>query len=222
MSVKGVVQKFKDAGPQKGKFGIQHRISLQVEGEWYSGFFGKSAESLKLRDGCVVSFTYTEKGDFKNIDVKSLQVSEPAEQPAKVDAPAATSKPAYRSGDAGIKVGHAINNAVQLGVAAGKTDIKSLHGFAVDILTLSRKLEGQYEQIVAVADKKIAAGTVGAAPAEKSAATPEKAAETPKPKAKPGPKPKPKPAPEPEPEYEEQEETAEPDAEPDFDDDIPF
>lgn len=204
-------------GNDHPKYGMSYQTSIKVKGEWYGAFTRKTAEELGLGKGKLVSFTFTENGKYKNFDPKSLAVST-STAPAAASTSTSTSSgsaPA-RSGfnEAGVKVGHAINNAVQLAIANKATDLKSIHGLAVDILTLSVKLESQYEKVVTVAKKKMDEATAPAAEPEEAPA--------PKPKAKPAAKAKPKP--EPEPEVEEEAPPAPPEqaAEPDFDDDIPF
>ncbi len=224
-TVKGVVQAVKDAGPKKGKYGTQYRISLKVDDEWYGGFFGKSADDLGLEEGKLVTFDVVYNGEYKNIETKTLKVSASQEAPKQQGKAggATAGKTAYSGGNnAGIKVGHAINNAVQLAIAAKTTDLKSIHGLAVDIIALSVKLEGQFDQIVATAAQRLAKAS-GEEPAQEAPAETPKA--KPATKAKPAAKkaaPPPPPPPEPdEPESENDEPPTDP-GEPDFDDDIPF
>lgn len=225
-TVKGVVQAVKDAGPKKGKYGTQYRISLKVDDEWYGGFFGKSAEALGLEEGKLVTFDVVYNGEYKNIETKTLKVSDSQEAPKKQAASTGGSSgsagKAYSGGNnAGIKVGHAINNAVQLAIAAKTTDLKSIHGLAVDIIALSVKLEGQFEQIVASAAARLAKAS-GAEPQQEAPAEQPKA--KPAAKAKPAPKKAPPPPPEPEADDTASENDDPPTdpGEPDFDDDIPF
>lgn len=212
MSVEGYLQVVKDAGPSKGKYGTQYRISIKVEEEWYSGFFAKSAESLGLEEGRLVTFDYTEKGDFKNVDTKSLKVS-------------TTVAPATATGGRKINpeyaVGRWVNGAVAL-VQSGR----------VDDLKQGILLCAAAEQWATVHFERILADSKGlditggkdqpAAEAPSVPASKPKAAAT-KPKAKATPAPEPIPEPEPEPAFDEPaEEASDAEAEPEFSDDIPF
>lgn len=223
--IKGIIEAANDKGAIKGKFGTQYRVSIKVDGEWYNGFMNKSAESLGLEEGRLVTFTAVQKGDFLNIDPKSLKVS-PAPAEASGSKAPAQGKPAYsgNSSTAGIKVGHAINNAVNLAIAEGKTDLRTIHTHAARILALSVKLEAQFPTIVGKADEIYAKATGEAeqsAPAEKaSSAEGKKTTKAPaKKKAAPPPPPEEE---EEEGEGEEADQPDEQDSGPSFDDDIPF
>ncbi len=227
ITIKGVAEAVScKEGNDHPKYGMSYQTSIKVKGEWYGAFTKKTADELGLEKGKLVSFTYTENGKYKNFDPKSLAVSTTSTPSAASGSASAPARTGFN--EAGVKVGHAINNAVLLAVANKDTSIKAIHGFAVDILTLSVKLDGQYDKIIAVAKKKIAAaaegnaeGAAASAPDENPAASSPKTATAKKTPAKPAAKK----APEPEPE-EQQEEEVPPAvaqfAEPDFDDDIPF
>lgn len=220
--VKGIVQKFYDNGTQDGKWGVQYKVAIEVAGTKYSAFLAKPAATLGLAVGKQVEFAYTENGQYKNMDAKSLKISE---APAQQAAPAqrASAPAAANNQQAGIKVGHAINNAVQLACAKGDTSLLTIHSLAADILALSVKLESQYGQIVGHAEERYQARvTANPTPAEQpapepAAAAPVKAKATRKTAAKATPQPEPTPAPEPQPEPQ-----PEPAQQDEWVDDIPF
>jgi len=217
-NVKGIISGVKDNGPTKGKYGTQYRIGFVVDGERYSGFFGKSAEGLGLEDGKLVTFTYTEKGEYKNIDPKSLKVSSVAEAPAS-----SPSAPRAAGGQkiAGVTVGMALNNACNLiahgiVVAPEGMVLTTIEKVAKGILALSAKLEqGSPAPAPAVATAKPVSAPVEAPEDEEEeeasepAPPPKKVAKAPvaAPTAKPVAKGKAKPVVEDEPSY---------------DDDVPF
>lgn len=194
--VKGVIESLKDDGGKKGRFGVQHRVSLSINGEWYSGFFNKSAESLRLAEGKLVKFDVVEKNGYKNIDTKSLQVS--------TSAPVSVAARPGGSGNStieGATVGNALNNAVLMAIAMGDTSPANIHRLAGIIVTVGQKVRaGELEPAVE-------------APAASSA------------KPKPATRAKPKPSPEPEPDEgfdDGPEGEDEPAFDDDFGDDIPF
>lgn len=224
--VKGTIEAVScKEGNEHPTYGKSWQTSIKVNDVWYGAFTKKDADGLGLSKGKLVTFTFTENGKYKNFDPKSLVVS--ASQAAPAAAPAAGKSGYsgnYGSNGAGIKVGHAINNAVQLAIAKGDTSLKAIHGHAVDILALSVKLEGQFEQIVARSDSVIqkAGANAGqpAAEAPAPAATGKTAAPKTRKKAA-APTPPPPPAAEVEEEAPPVEVPAQ--AEPSFDDDdIPF
>lgn len=216
-TVKGIISGLKDNGPTKGKYGTQYRIGFKVDGEMYSGFFGKDADSLGLEDGKLVTFTYTEKGEYKNIDAKSLKVS----AVAKADVPSSSVAAKATGKIAGVTVGMALNNATLLlanGVVKAPEGgvLATLEKVAKGILSLSAKLEaGGVAPAAPVAAAKPATAPVEAVEdeeeeeAEEVAPPPKKAAKAPvaAPTAKPAGKAKAKPA---------------EDDEPYYSDDIPF
>lgn len=219
--IKGIIEQVNDRGAKKGRYGIQHQISIKVGGDWYGGFTKKSAEDMGLEEGKLVTFTATQSGDYLNFDAKTLKVSSSAgTQSSSSKGKTSSGSAGGSSSQAGIKVGHAINNAVQLAIAEGKTgDLKHIHKRAVGILALSMKLEAQYAGVVDKADEIYAKLT------EEDSTEAEQAAE---PKAGTKGKTKPKaPAkkaapPPPPPEDEDEDEDEQDDEGPTFDDDIPF
>jgi len=231
-NIKGTIQSVScKEGNDHPKYGMSYQTSVKIDGEWYGAFTKKTADELGLEKGKLVSLTWTQNGKYKNFDPKSLSVAEREEAPA---ASTPSAKPASATtgtrwaGEVGTTVGHAINNAVQLAIANKTTDLKSIHGLAVDIITLHRKLSGQYELIVKRAEKLIAEAT---AKRKTEAAEPEQEAEqqeeapAPKPKAKPAvtaKKPAPKKVETPPESDPDDPGPQEPETAPEFDDDIPF
>lgn len=145
-TVKGTATNIRDNGPVKGKYGTQHRIGLKVNGESYSGFFSKSAEDLGLEDGKLVTFSYTEKGKYKNIDAKTLKVSTTVDSGAAAASAPSPSKVVNKA-YAGVTVGMALNNACQLiahGVVKpkeGEPVLPLIEKVSRAILALTVKLE---------------------------------------------------------------------------------
>jgi hypothetical protein len=225
MSVKGTLQDLSDK-ESDGKWGKQWRIGLKVDGSWYSAFCKAPPSKLGLAVGKTVEFSTEVKGEYENWLPKTLIVSDgPAvveEDASNDDAPAkpATGRKTPWAGEKGTKIGHAINNAVQIACSLGTAgDLAAIHKLTCDILALSVVLEGQYDRIIESAAERVKArqeGTTAATapaptPAAPAAEKPAKAAAA-KPAAKPAPK-APVKAPDPE------EESA---ANPAFSDDIPF
>ncbi len=208
-NVKGTVEQVSQKEEQ-GRKGKYYKIGLKIEGDWYNGINNKK---VSVEEGDLVSFATEQNGEYENINFKSLKVSETAEAPERPSKSAGSTsgKGSYSGsgGNSGIKVGHAINNAVLLAIAAKDTSLKAIYGHAVDILTMSVALEQRFDGIVTKATEKLAE----AKPAAKTpkAKDPEPEPEEVKPKAKPKAAAK-KPEPEPE----------EPENGPAFDDDIPF
>lgn len=228
--VKGTIQAVTcKEGNEHPTYGKSWMTRIKVNEEWYGGFTKKTAEELGLVKGKLVSFTWSENGEYKNFDPKSLSVSQAAASAPAASAPAAGGSRAYSGGNnAGIKVGHAINNAVQLAIKTGDITLKAIHGHAVDIIALSVKLEGQFDQIVAKAAERIQkAGANAGTPAAEApapAATGKTAApKATRKKAAPAPAPVAPPVEEPEPDSEEAPPVEAPAEGPSFDDDdIPF
>lgn len=194
-SVKGTVEQVSSKeGNTHPKYGKSWRVGMKIEGEWYNAFTKKDADSLGLKEGCLVSFEYTENGDYKNFDPKSLKIAESgakttASSKGTTAAGSGTSTStgggsSYSGSGSGVVIGHAINNAVQLAIAQGKTDLPTIHGLAVDIVCLSIKLNSQYAQIVARAAKADKAATKAPAEEAEPGQPEESAEETPPPKDK--------------------------------------
>lgn len=67
--VKGVVQAISEKAGPRGP-----ASNIKVDDTWYGcGFV--AASSLPCKKGDTVSFTFTERGQYKNVDMKSMQVT---------------------------------------------------------------------------------------------------------------------------------------------------
>lgn len=218
--ISGVVQAVSEKENKHPKFGTSYKIGLKIDDSWYGAFFKQSAAKLGCVEGATATFDTEQNGEYENIVPKSLKIEAP-EEGAADDAPAKSAggkKP--WAGERGTKIGHAINNAVNIAAAAGEANnLKAIHGYACDILALAVVLEGQYDRILESAAERVKAktGTTAKAadPEPEPSVVPEKVeapkqkAEAPK-KAAPA-KAKPAPA-----------KAAPPQDDDGFDDDIPF
>jgi len=184
-NINGVIEKvYSKAGNPHPKYGISYNVGITVNGERYSAFLKQDASALGLEVGKTVSFSAVQSGEYLNFDPKSLKVSSGASVQNTSSAPAAAAKP--YAGDKGVKIGHAITNAVNLAIAAGAFTNKAIYDRAIDILLISAKIDARYEAIVATNQEALVEKPVESAKP--------KAAQ--KPKAEPAP---PKLAPEPDP-----------------------
>lgn len=165
--IEGVVEQAscKQASDAKSKYGASYQIGLKIDGEWFNGLSKKTAEDLGLGPDADVGFETYEKNGYTNIDMKSLEVYEESDDPPEVKKDAGRgnrqgggrkssggsakqgSAP-KRDGNAGMAVGHAINNAVHLAVADGDTSLEHIHSLSTKIIALSIKLQGQYSDLV--------------------------------------------------------------------------
>ena len=230
--IKGVAEKVWDNGKTKGRFGWQHRITIEVDGERYSGFFKKSADELGLEEGSFVQFSYTENGEYKNIDVKTFECSEGADDdtpPPRRSAPPTSGRKGATSGgkptdmDRRIAIGQAVNNAIELYSNGMVKDLRAGLKTAIELRAVA---EHFYDKLLAGVD---VATALKAAPEQQDAA-PEEAKDKPASgrkgkaaatdKAKPARRrAAPPPPPEPDPEPEQEDDAGDPEG---FDDDIPF
>ena len=130
---------------KRAKGGIMYRIGIKVGGEWYNQF---KKTKPTVQKGDEVTFTWKQTEYGKDID-GDLLVTEAGESSTGDGRPASSAKaPAGRgnSFDSGIKVGHALNNAVALVVAGtvkpakGKTTIETIENVAWQIIKLSQKM----------------------------------------------------------------------------------
>lgn len=113
MSVKGTVEKVWQGEGKKGKFGLSYSQSITIDGNRYGGFSKKSLEQLGIEEGSVVKFETTENGEYVNCKWDTIQVAEASEvKPHKSAAPSSSPSPRVGSGNAGIRAGMSINNAV--------------------------------------------------------------------------------------------------------------
>lgn len=190
-TIKGLVEAVScKPGKRRGTF----LVSIKVGEEWYGGFTGKDADALGIERGRLVKFNFSENGQYKNFDPKSLQISDeaPQQEATGEQKPRKTSE--Y---DRGASVGHAITTATALAIAQLGSDvtIKDVAKLSVEVLTLSLKLKAGYDTIT----EKTSPAEPKKAPAKKS-----------------------KPAPQPEPEEDTDDEVGEADKGDIFDDDIDF
>lgn len=171
-SASGIVAALSSKEVAEDQFGNKFLRSFKLEGDdkWYALGKGKNEKfNIKkgkdfyaVQEGDEIEFMYEVNEyngkDYYNVKSSNVRlvssgvgsVSKPAGKPAAAPAKAApASTPVARAGDAGIKVGHAINNAVQVCVAAGDTSDAAIEAVAVRILRLSKKLETAYLDIVA-------------------------------------------------------------------------
>lgn len=75
----GVVKKIDS---RTGAYGTMYNV--QVDNQWYG--FGKYAP--KFKEGDTISFESTQKGNFKNIDPKTVELATAAPKAASVSSPA--------------------------------------------------------------------------------------------------------------------------------------
>lgn len=62
-------------------------VNIQVEGQGWYGCGFTTPDKLKFKQGDTISFSFTENGNFKNVDMKTVEV----EAGAAIKAPAAQS-----------------------------------------------------------------------------------------------------------------------------------
>ena len=74
-------------------------ISVSISGTWYGAGF--DVNKLPFKEGNTIKFVYTEKGIYKNIDLKSVEVTDASEQsilqPKPQDTKAAGPEPVFVS-----------------------------------------------------------------------------------------------------------------------------
>ena len=74
-------------------------ISVSISGTWYGAGF--DVNKLPFKEGNSIKFVYTEKGIYKNIDLKSVEVTDASEQsilqPKPQDTKAAGPEPVFVS-----------------------------------------------------------------------------------------------------------------------------
>lgn len=172
-SASGIVAKINAKQVDEDQFGNSFLRSFKIEGDdrWFGLGKGKNEKfnikvgkdfySVQEGDEIEFMFDVSEYNGKEYCNVKSSKVvlrskggggASPAKSAASAAAApkqASAAPTAPRASDAGIKVGHAINNAVQIAIASGmQTDMAEIAAFARDILKLSKKLEGEYMSIV--------------------------------------------------------------------------
>jgi hypothetical protein len=162
--INGIIERVKDNGPTKGKFGTQYRISLSVEDEWYSGFFSKSADRLNIEEGNTCTFSYSVNGEYKNIDTKTFKVTGAAEDSQGEDdddaAAAPSLKPTAKTYVTSPSIlgqikGNALTNGVQMAIASGKLDAEAVFNFSMLVLAVSAKLDKVVERVLASPEQTI-------------------------------------------------------------------
>lgn len=151
--IKGIVQAVA-CEDVTGKFGPQKKVKIKVGDAWYSGFIKPSEwPTPPLREGDTVAFEVVRRGEYDNIKA-------PISVATSVPNPAVKGQSSAYSGSnlAGVKVGHALNNAVQLAIASGDTSLKTIYDHAVTILNVGYELENRFDSIIkAAAERKHAA-----------------------------------------------------------------
>lgn len=165
----GVIEVVSSKEIPEDQYGNTFRRSFKLEGndQWFGVGAGKKGDiSIKvgsdwhtLSKGDVVEFMYEQNGQYANVKTTKITVKKNGGG-AKAPAPSSTTKTQAapgRSGsfDSGIKTGHALNNAVQLAIAQGKTDMVTIEKLAADILKLSRKIEQNFESYFAEEKKDV-------------------------------------------------------------------
>ena len=185
-TLKGVVEycKLEQKTGAKGPF---YKAGLKINGQFYN-LTGNNP--LPDYTGKLVTFEYTEDSYGNKIAPKTFKASESTEPVAHTGGPKTAQK-----GDAGIKIGHAVTNGVQLAIAvAAKAGVPvtaaQVKKYAIAVLQISHELNADYADIVesfelqgdeeVVAQEAPAAAPVDAQPAP---AAPKKAAPKAAPKA---------------------------------------
>jgi hypothetical protein len=157
--VQGVIEKIQTKEIPADQWGNTWQRSLKINGDFFGVGKGKKPvvsvkhgqEWVDLKEGMTVKFMvksreyqgktfYDKEGNITILKGSSGAVSPPAAGDSVKAAPAA--RASYGSGDKGIKIGHALTNAVQLFVA-GKID--NVEDAAWEILKLSEKMNVEYE-----------------------------------------------------------------------------
>lgn len=169
-ATKGTVAKIVVKESTVDQFGNNMLKSFKLDGDekWYGlgkskGDFiniKKGKDFLKLKEGDVIEFMYDESEyngktyyNTKSSNIKlvaSGSGSLPSSQSVSPKAQATSNTTTFKSGgyEAGIKVGHAINNAVQIAIHNGDTSNEAIRQLAVQILRLSKEIESSYSEIV--------------------------------------------------------------------------
>ena len=101
---------------------------------YVAGADGKFTTKQQCSEGDYVEFEFSKNGNYQNINDSTFK---------KVDPPKNKPKGGGGYNELGVKIGHAINNAVQIAAAAGDTDINNIESIAFDIYDLSLRMESQ-------------------------------------------------------------------------------
>lgn len=168
----GIISKVFHKEIEEDDYGNIYRSAIKLEGDdnWYGLGGGKkpsanikvSKDYYELREGDEVTIIYTTNGKYRNakrskITLESApQEGKPSSSSGNRSSGGGSSSGGSgqrqggggNSGLAGIKVGHALNNAVQLAIAEGNWTSEGIREHAETILRLSVKLEADYESII--------------------------------------------------------------------------
>ena len=135
------------SGPDS--YGNLYRLSMKVDGVWYSLSNSKrdtinvkyNGTFHSLAKGDSINFVYTERGDFKNVKTSQVNLLSVNTAPTSVE----TTKSVVSSDtQTRISVGHAINNATLLAIDDGNTTIDHIKERAQEILNLAEELVGEH------------------------------------------------------------------------------
>lgn len=180
MECKGIIEKVTSKeGKTHPKYGKSYRVAFKIGEDWYSAFTKRDADAIGLAEGKLVSFTWSQDGDFKQFDPKSLSISTTQGTPADSPPKTGTSKD---SGLIGIRVGHAVSCASTLLSQVTNPTQEDVYRWAKRILLISERLVSEYATILATSgvSKGVSeAQTPSATPARKEATA--KAAPPPEP-----------------------------------------
>lgn len=180
---------------EEDRFGNTYRTSIKLDdGEWYGLGGGKKPDvSIKhnggwhtLAEGDTVEVVYKVNGKYRNAKRSTLTLEEAGEgggssnqssnRGSGSSGSVAGKGGAARSGGnqlAGIKVGHALNNAVNLAIAEKDLSLSNIRLNAENIIRLSAELEADFDNITAdpapVADNAKTEKPKRKAPAKKKA-----------------------------------------------------
>lgn len=191
----GVIERIHSAElDEPDRFDNTFRTSIKLDdGEWYGLGGGKKPEvNIKhdggwhtLAEGDTVEVFYQVNGKYRNAKRSTITLKEAGEGGNSGGRPAAgggnkNTAVAGKAGGtrqggnqlAGIKVGHALNNAVNLAIAEKDLSLSNIRVHAENIIRLSAELEADFEKITAspepVADNAKTEKPKRKAPAKKS------------------------------------------------------
>lgn len=175
-STKGKIARisFKETTPDNYGNNVMKSFKLEGDDNWYGLGKGKGEvlkvkrgkEFVEVNEGDTVEFMYDESEwngkiyyNTKSINIKLVAKGDGSSSVSSVSkggsqTPSSTSPSQSKGGgyEAGIKVGHAINNAVQIAISTGDTSDANIRKISERILRLSKTLEAEYLEVV---------GTVG-------------------------------------------------------------
>lgn len=192
-AVTGIISKVFHKEIEEDDYGNLYRsaVKLQDDDNWYGLGGGKKPSAnvkvgkdyYELREGDEVTIIYTVNGKYRNAKRSKITLES---EPQKGESPSRSGggqsgggKSSAGSGNrasggggsglAGIKVGHALNNAVQLSIAVGQDigDPAVIREHAETILRLSVELEADYETIISGDSPSPVADNAKTTPAKK-------------------------------------------------------